>query len=74
MGDKSPKRANDKKQGKSLTEKRAAKRQKRAQRQDDAAVPHAARRTLSARLAPRPKGSAARSSGRASRPSGTLDG
>jgi hypothetical protein len=36
MGDKSPKRANDKKQGKSLIEKRAAKRQKRAQRQDDA--------------------------------------
>ncbi|HEY6319814.1 MAG TPA: hypothetical protein VI462_18225 [Acidimicrobiia bacterium] len=36
MGDKSPKRANDKKQGKSLVEKRAAKRQKREQRRDDA--------------------------------------
>jgi hypothetical protein len=36
MGDKSPKRSNDKKQGKSLVEKRMAKRQKRAQRQDEA--------------------------------------
>ncbi len=36
MGDKSPHRANDKKQGKSLVEKRMAKRQKRAQRRDEA--------------------------------------
>ncbi|HEV2311024.1 MAG TPA: hypothetical protein VGU73_10925 [Acidimicrobiia bacterium] len=36
MGDKSPKRSNDKKQGKSLAEKRMAKRQKQAQRRDEA--------------------------------------
>lgn len=36
MGDKSPHRSNDKKQGKSLVEKRMAKRQKRAQRRDEA--------------------------------------
>jgi hypothetical protein len=33
MGDKSPHRANDKKRGKTLQEKRVAKRQKRAERQ-----------------------------------------
>jgi hypothetical protein len=37
MTDKSPRKSNDKKQGRSLMEKRMAKRQKRAQRQDDAA-------------------------------------
>ena len=36
MGDKSPHRSKDKKQGKSLAEKRMAKRQKRAQRLDEA--------------------------------------
>jgi hypothetical protein len=36
MGDKSPHRSKDKKQGKSLAEKRMAKRQKRAQRADEA--------------------------------------
>jgi hypothetical protein len=38
MTDKSPKKSNDKKQGRSLMEKRMAKRQKRSQRQDDAAA------------------------------------
>jgi hypothetical protein len=33
MGDKSPRSANDKKRGKSLQEKRVAKRQKRSERQ-----------------------------------------
>jgi hypothetical protein len=33
MGDKSPHHTNDKKRGKTLQEKRAAKRQKRAERQ-----------------------------------------
>jgi hypothetical protein len=33
MGDKSPHRTNDKKRGKTLQEKRVAKRQKRAERQ-----------------------------------------
>jgi hypothetical protein len=36
MADKSPRRSNDKKRGRSLNEKRAAKREKRAQRADDA--------------------------------------
>ena len=36
MGDKSPHRANDKKRGKSLQEKRMAKRQKRSQRREEA--------------------------------------
>ncbi len=36
MPDKSPHKSNDKKQGRSLVEKRAAKRQKRAQRRDEA--------------------------------------
>jgi len=38
MTDKSPKKSNDKKQGRSLMEKRMAKRQKRSQRQEDAAA------------------------------------
>jgi len=36
MPDKSPHRAKDKEQGRSLMEKRMAKRQKRSQRRDDA--------------------------------------
>ena len=36
MPDKSPHKSNDKKQGRSLVEKRAAKRQKRSQRADEA--------------------------------------
>lgn len=38
MPDKSPHKSNDKKQGRSLQEKRMAKRQKRSQRQDEAAA------------------------------------